>query len=464
MNVEYKRENHKSYLVLKEQKLKEQTEQQINEQTEEGKTEDYYGVKMLCDNPIKGLLPLSLHVFNGEKELYYDISTRQPLNILYEKKEMRKEDLEKLLFGMEKALRNLEDYLLETEHLVIRPEYIYIHSADESIDLLYYPCEREEYEKEVYDFAEYILDRINNEDEQAVVYAYGFYRYIKEEQGDLLEALERLFDEKEMMQKEKGEDDPKEESPEFDGFGNDLDFYADDDDITENLEKDRGSEKKKSYQIMRMTFFIVLGLGGIGIAAFSAWKYNLNWENLFSERESIVGAGLFAVSAAGAALFYFMDLFQKRQWEKAETIEKEKEERIIEENPVEISYEEVAKEVLSTKAAEESIYETVLLQENCYQEQRILTGRIRGKQKQIDLSSFPFIIGKSKEQSDYVLEDSSVSRIHARFTLRDDIVYLTDLNSTNGTCKNGIRLEPNELVMLEADDEITFGRLTFTYH
>lgn len=65
---------------------------------------------------------------------------------------------------------------------------------------------------------------------------------------------------------------------------------------------------------------------------------------------------------------------------------------------------------------------------------------------------------------DYVLEDNSVSRIHARFTLRDDVVYLTDLNSTNGTLKNGIRLEPNEMTMLEADDEITFGRLTFTYH
>lgn len=457
MNVEYKRENHKSYLVIKDQKI----EKQMEKEEKEG----YYGVKMLCDNPIKGLLSLSLHVFNGEKELYYDISTKQPLNVLYEKREMKKEDLEKLFLGLKAALRNLEEYLLDIERLVIKSEYIYIHSADESINLLYYPCEREEFEKEVYEFAEYILDRINNEDQQAVVYAYGFYRYIKEEQGDLSEALERLLGEKEIKQDETAMESEEEESKNTDNPWNDMDFYADEEEVMENQKLEKGNEKRKYYQIMRMAFFMVLGLGGIGILAFSAWKYSLNWENVFSQRESIVGSGLFAVSVAGAVLFHFMDFWQKKQQEKAEENPDEKEmEAFVKENPIEISYEEVAEEVLSAKAAQESFYETVLLQENCYHEQRILTGRIRGRQKQIDLSAFPFIIGKSKEQADYVLEDSSVSRIHARFTLRDDIVYLTDLNSTNGTCKNGVRLEPNELVMLEADDEITFGRLTFTYH
>ena len=74
MNTEYKRENHKSYLVVKNQ--------------EEDK--ENYDLKMLCSNPIKGLLPISFHVFNGEEELYYDISTKQPLSILYEKREMGK--------------------------------------------------------------------------------------------------------------------------------------------------------------------------------------------------------------------------------------------------------------------------------------------------------------------------------------------------------------------------------------
>lgn len=461
MNVEYKRENHKSYLVMKNF----DSEDIIKH--EEAK--DFYGVKMLCENSVIGLLPVSIHVFNGEKELYYDISTKQSLYVLYEKREMRKDDLEKLFIGMKTALKNTEDYLLEMEYLHMNPEYIYVHSADESVNLLYCPFKRKDFEKEVYDFAEYILGRVCNEDEQAVVYAYGFYRYIKEEKGDLSQALERLMEDREMERETGGLQESGQTLSDEDSSWSDLDFYPDDEETILEQEKEKKENNRSNRQFLQKVFFIVLGLGGLGIMAFSVWKYALTWDNLFSETESIAGAGIVVVSIAGMLLFKLMDIVKQRELCRSEIIqEKEKEaegeKTSSEMYPADLTYEDVLEDLPQLMVAEEGNYETVLLQENCYQEQRILTGWIKGRRKQIDLSTFPFIIGKNKEQSDYVLEDSSVSRIHARFTLRDDVVYLTDLNSTNGTCKNGIRLEPNELVMLEADDEITFGRLTFTYH
>ena len=105
----------------------------------------------------------------------------------------------------------------------------------------------------------------------------------------------------------------------------------------------------------------------------------------------------------------------------------------------------------------------MLIDENIYREQRILSGKIKGKTREIDLAQFPFIVGKNRENVDLYIDDRSVSRMHARFTLRDDMVFLTDLNSLNGTYKNGIRLEPNELVALEREDEIRFGRCSFVY-
>ncbi len=454
MNIEYKRENHKSYLIIKDY----ESEEQLN--TAE-KTQNDYDMKMLCDNHIDGLLTVSVHTFNGEKELYYDISVRQPLSILYEKKDMGKEELKRLFEGIKKALENMEEYLLDMECLVLEPEYIFVHSSEESIDLLYCAYQRENFEQKAYDFAEYILNRINHEDEQAVVYAYGFYRNIKEERGDLLRALERLLEEKESDQAESGVKEQQEESMHFESIRENQDFYFDEEDTVETSDKEK--EVKKNSQIMRTVFFMILGLGGIGILIYSAWKYSLNWSNLFSEKESVVGAALFIASLAGLCIFYILDIIWQNQVKKEEVIE-EKEKTIIEEIPESDFDEEVRREQELEVDLKENSCETVLLQENCYHEQRILSGRVRGRKKQIDLSVFPFIIGKNKDQADYVLDDSSVSRMHARFTLRDDIVYLTDLNSTNGTCKNGIRLEPNELVMLEAEDEISFGRLTFTYH
>lgn len=74
-----------------------------------------------------------------------------------------------------------------------------------------------------------------------------------------------------------------------------------------------------------------------------------------------------------------------------------------------------------------------------------------------------FVIGKQREESDLILEDDTISRLHARICKEDDIVLLEDLNSTNGTFKNGLRLQPYEKRRLEEGDEVRFGKLLFVY-
>lgn len=72
-------------------------------------------------------------------------------------------------------------------------------------------------------------------------------------------------------------------------------------------------------------------------------------------------------------------------------------------------------------------------------------------------------IGKKKEEVDVVLEDSSVSRMHARISKEGQDYYLEDLNSTNGTFKNGLRLQPYEKRKLESGDELKCGRVTLIF-
>lgn len=468
MNTEYRRENHKSYLIVKNKEPDKQS----------------YALKMLCGNPVKGLLPMAIHIFNGEEELCYDISTKQPLSILYEKKEMEKDDLEVLFREMRNTLKNLEEYLLDMECLILEADHIYINTGDKKVYLLYYPDRGDNFEEKAYEFAEYILSRVCNQDEKAVMYAYNFYRYIKEEKGDLTEAFARLeLDEGGLKGQNGNKNAEKEKEGEavFLEEDNNPGFYLDEEtfgdvDVSSELKgpiggkgakKINNPEEQRQYEsLMGITFFIMLGLGGIGLLVYSVWKYDLTWQNLFFESESVAGAGICAMAMGGFILFKMAEYLRNKK--SGDSTEEKKQEFIKEGSHAleEIVFEEADENEIISNVEEinDKDFETVLLQENSYCEQRILTGRIRGRRKEIDLSSFPFIVGKSREQADYVLEDSSISRIHARFTLREDVVYLTDLNSTNGTSKNGIRLEPNELTMLEADDEITFGRLTFTYH
>ncbi|MCU0511330.1 MAG: FHA domain-containing protein [Anaerolineae bacterium] len=52
-----------------------------------------------------------------------------------------------------------------------------------------------------------------------------------------------------------------------------------------------------------------------------------------------------------------------------------------------------------------------------------------------------------------------VSRVHAAFCLVDGLLYVEDLNSTNGTRINGFQLTPRQKYRLRDSDELEFARL-----
>jgi hypothetical protein len=54
-----------------------------------------------------------------------------------------------------------------------------------------------------------------------------------------------------------------------------------------------------------------------------------------------------------------------------------------------------------------------------------------------------------------------VSRLHAAFRRKGHLLAIVDLNSTNGTYRNGVRLLPGRMHFLLNEDEICFGKLHF---
>ena len=81
----------------------------------------------------------------------------------------------------------------------------------------------------------------------------------------------------------------------------------------------------------------------------------------------------------------------------------------------------------------------------------------------IPLQKLPITVGKMAGAVDLVLNDQSVSRLHARISRDGNRFFITDLNSTNGTFRNGRRLEPNASEIIEPGDEIGIGKLKFIY-
>ena len=103
--------------------------------------------------------------------------------------------------------------------------------------------------------------------------------------------------------------------------------------------------------------------------------------------------------------------------------------------------------------------ETVLLQPK---EKLWCLISLKGKKTtEIILEKFPFYVGKTEWNVDYAIDHPSISRIHSKFEKEEEHLYVTDLDSTNGTYLNHIPLKRNEKQEVKAGDEISFADMKF---
>lgn len=71
------------------------------------------------------------------------------------------------------------------------------------------------------------------------------------------------------------------------------------------------------------------------------------------------------------------------------------------------------------------------------------------------------LIGRQEGACNHVLACQDVSRVHASVVLKDKIMVVTDLNSSNGTYVNQRRINIQEDVAVECGDEVCFGSVKY---
>ncbi len=103
--------------------------------------------------------------------------------------------------------------------------------------------------------------------------------------------------------------------------------------------------------------------------------------------------------------------------------------------------------------------ETSILQEN-YQVQIALISKDQSTQILIDRPDMR--LGHRKEDCDYCINNSNISRLHCRIRNINGRNYIIDENSTNGTYVNGIRIQSQQTVEISPGDRITLADLELT--
>ena len=91
---------------------------------------------------------------------------------------------------------------------------------------------------------------------------------------------------------------------------------------------------------------------------------------------------------------------------------------------------------------------------------KIINGVQSGKEFSID--EFPLSIGRSDGNNIQIMDDQMVSRIHCTIYIgENDSLYLSDLNSTNGTYLNNKKLESP--ILLKSSDKIILGNTILNF-
>lgn len=457
MNLEtkyYKDLNH-NFLVLK---------------GENGEKNDYRS-KMITGNHIKNLLSCRIQNMNGEIFFSYEISSKQNMKQFFDRQQMNLSRLLRLFESLSEASKEIKNYLLEDSRIILEPEFIFLNPETEEYIFVYYPYDYE-WDQTMQLLGDFLVEKVDHEDEKAVEIAYKVYEHILNHTFILSEILGLFPGTKEGAGKEISREEVQVEEVRTSDKEADIPYVPVQSETETDFDTENGVKGEKEQKISSMTSAILLILSVAATAGIFAVRYLFI---LTVEEALLTMTGIAVLTVVSALLFLFliMRVIGKKK-EKSKLPEKQFQEGTVKEPDSDCRWGKpqepwqqiqpfMKETALSQQENEEQYGKTVFLETVLSCKENKLYGINKGNKYHIDLNSLPCTIGKMAGGVDIMIKDDSISRIHARFTKNGETILVTDLNSTNGTFKNGLRLEPQETIAIEPGDEIRFGKMAFCY-
>lgn len=476
----YERDLNHTYLVCKEIKQ-----------------ESDYQWQMLLNNRIQGLLPCKVKKVDGIADLYYEITSKQPLNQLYQKQKMNYQSLKNMFQNLYMVIMKLEEFLLPADGIIMNPQMIYVDMEKDE----FYFCVIPDYDHEMgslHDLLEFLLDCIDYKDEKAVAMAYEWYKKAGEENSSFITIYKNTLeynDKKIFSQNKKNDEIQVTEKGNVEMFENrnmiktsteysPKAIHSEEANNSDKRDKDReitdSREKKDNinnvFQSNKLLLVIII-VGVIVLVGFVGWKMNqILIKKIFPVLSAIVIGGLYIYyrlihdkNEIETDEFGFEDLLGMEMDEEFEMQEKfeiqeeyqqnEKEYMLSDENGNRIHQESVEKKWTES---DNTYGETVFFSNVQIKETRKLEP-VSKEFPEFAIEIFPFILGKLKGAVDGVIEHETVSRIHCKIELEEGEYYITDLNSTNGTVVNDQILNTNEKRPIRIGDEVRLGLAVYTF-
>ena len=416
-----------------------------------------YIVGMFAHNDIPAFVPVSFKSLNLENYFCYNMNGLIPINQSFEMNKLTVDRIEAFLRSIIKVAKSMEEFLLPFDRLITDEAYIYESLGKK--DEFYWIYGIDSGNCTFTGLFERLLDRVDYKDDSAVKMIYSLYQAAKESEGiqgvntggslqrirekaeEILSAphmsldmrareLIRAENERNSIKRLKGIETgtgDKACSKEIEGA----------DSMARRYRAEAESKKSRSQRV---------DIEDTPKAKISLFKQRQNEEK--SDKTTFVKSKL------------------KKVWDYLNADIGSKPEKLVELQAVgenELSYN--VREVKQPK---------IEASDNADEATTLLTGAMISNgiyclkpedtnEDNILLTEFPFFIGKSCDKTHHTIEDSTVSRFHARIDREEEELWLTDLNSTNGTFLNGIRLMPFGRMRVNKGDSIVISRKRYEF-
>ncbi|MDY4970712.1 MAG: DUF6382 domain-containing protein [Lachnospiraceae bacterium] len=481
-----------------------------------------YQINMIKYNNITGLLPVQFFIEDGEYRYFYDISCRESIADRMKQKRYSIQEIRTVMSCLYRCVQKLEEYLLDTDCLILDPEYIFTEKDCFNIQFCFYQDKKETFEKSLEKLFDYFLNQLDYQDEKTVILMYSLYQKSREENVSLYELM------KQFCEIPKVEKERKTEKSVSERDGEDNGDTADDRESVQDsvsLKNRRCRVMEEKHLKKRIIPYIPDVIGGYGIArillyisrhhAQMSGKAFMLW--MFAVAGILAVCGIFSTFLSGIMCkklnerddkqgqsqkenglkeenqkkyeqiswesyrVKVQEPEKKKAWNKMEQKKCEKESCVAEdrweniseldseyENKENCIYDEFCFEADSEKTAGETagtIPATVIMSEpELFRAHNpVLISKDKEKFHDIILKDREMMIGKVRGIADVCLEGRSISRVHARVSQDQEGCSVTDLGSTNGTFINGTRLDERQKKYLQQGDEVRFAEAVFIF-
>ncbi|GKX30624.1 phosphopeptide-binding protein [Vallitalea longa] len=539
-NITYQRDAINSYLVMKK---------------EDATNIENYEVEMLERNSLDSFLDISIRTFNAEKELYYNITSKQQLDEILERKKLNSNELVQFFNTLVNIVKNCEKYFLDSNKILLQPNMIYIDLNGFKPSFVYVPFDNNDkiIIDDIINLTNFLFDKIDQEDVNAVMIMHKIMTSCKQPDFNI-NKIQSIVNEKKtktviktkshnidnkIIHKDNNENN-KEDNEIISKLieqnkkrekankvnnnivkeDNEVINKKADSNINKKLssiskyinksnrvkkQKENIKEKNKksmelnkvsnylSYivlatiQIITIVLFLIIMKSNI---LYSDVTGKIKIESLLASICMLIAIDLYSSKKA----FDYMKAQDNNSKESKDKNVKKKTEDVKQfdnpfkdshknrchlfNEPLVVSDKEVFtkdKTVIETDTMEledasaheddnSDEDETICLKDFIHTDLEIEPYLINeDTQDKIIIDNNPFLIGKLESHVDYIISNSSVSRIHCKIIKDQNDYYIIDLNSKNGTFLNQERLGGNKKYKLDNGMTITISNCEYIF-